>query len=170
MTATAIICFDIDGAKVQWMRGVSPCPTRTRAAGGFYLPARGRRVTSAERFRLQGSRLRVLQRRQGISDKHLGMTVGMMVLRTCWAPPPPGMAVAYRRALRLHRRIFVSAACTTTHPDGTVAMRRLVQLGRCVTAGFRCRTERNWDTFRKQASQRTTAKRARGIRSSQPTR
>ena len=120
------------------------------------MPARGRRMTSAERFRLQGSRLRVLQRRQGISDRQLGMTVGNALTENVLGPP--GMAVAYRRALRLHRRIFVSAACTTTHPDGTVAMRRLVQLGRCVTAGFRCRTERNWDTFRKQASQRTTAK------------
>ena len=73
-------------------------------------------------------------------------------------PPPPGLAVAYRRALRLHRRIFVSAACAAAHPDGMVALRRLVQLGRCTTAGSRCRTETNWATFRKRASHRTTAK------------
>jgi hypothetical protein len=29
-----VIGFDIDGAKVQWMRGVSPCLTRTRSAAG----------------------------------------------------------------------------------------------------------------------------------------
>ena len=87
LTATAIIGFDIDGAKVQWMRGVSPCPTRTRAAGGFYLPARGPRMTSAERFRLQGSRLRVLQCRQGISYRQLGMTVGNALTENVLGPP-----------------------------------------------------------------------------------
>ena len=58
------------------MCGVSPCLTRTRAAAGFYLPARGRRMTLAERFRLQGIPLRVLQYKQGISDRQLGMMVG----------------------------------------------------------------------------------------------
>ena len=71
-----VIVVDIDAAKVNWMYGVSPCLTRTRAAVGFYLPARGRRMTLAERFRLQGIPLRVLQYRQGISDRQLGMMVG----------------------------------------------------------------------------------------------
>ena len=71
-----VIVVDIDAAKVHWMCGVSPCLTRTRAAAGFYLPARGRRMTLAERFRLQGIPLRVLQYRQGISDRQLGMMVG----------------------------------------------------------------------------------------------
>ena len=71
-----VIVVDIDVAKVHWMCGVSPCLTRTRAAAGFYLPARGRRMTLAERFRLQGIPLRVLQYRQGISDRQHGMMVG----------------------------------------------------------------------------------------------
>ena len=43
---------------------------------GFYLPARGRRVTVAERFRLQGIPLRVLRCREGMTDRQLGMMVG----------------------------------------------------------------------------------------------
>ena len=58
------------------MRGVSPCLTRTRAAAGFCLPARGRRMTLAERFSLLGIPLRVLQCKQSISDRQLGMMVG----------------------------------------------------------------------------------------------
>ena len=72
-----VVVVDIDGAKVQWLCGVSPCLTRARAAAGFYMPARGRRMTLAERFRLQGIPLRVLQYRQGISDRQLGMMVGI---------------------------------------------------------------------------------------------
>ncbi len=49
-----IVAVDMDRAKAGWMRGVSPCLTRNRAALGFYLPARGRRVTPAEGFKLQG--------------------------------------------------------------------------------------------------------------------
>ena len=120
------------------------------------MPARGRRMTSADRFSLQGSKLRDLQCKQYISDKQLGMAVGNALNGTVLGPPKDGRRIP--RSLRLHRRIFVSAACTTTHPDGTVTMRRLVQSGRCVTAGFRCRAEKNWDTFRKQDSQRTAAK------------
>ena len=50
------------------------------------MPARGRRMTSAERFRLQGSRLRVLHRKQGISDKQLGMTVGNALTENVLGP------------------------------------------------------------------------------------
>ena len=71
-----VIVVDLDGSKVHWMRGVSPCLTRSRAAVGFYLPARGRRMTLAERLRLQGIPLGVLKRRRGISDRELGMMVG----------------------------------------------------------------------------------------------
>ena len=71
-----VIVVDIVVAKVHWMCGVSPCLTRTRTAAGFYMPARGRRMTLAERFRFQGIPLRVLQYRQGLSDRQLGMMVG----------------------------------------------------------------------------------------------
>ena len=50
----AVVIVDMDGANSHWMRNVSPCLTRNRSALGFYLPARGRRVTLAERFKLQG--------------------------------------------------------------------------------------------------------------------
>ena len=49
-----VVVVDMDGAKARWMLDVSPCLTRNRAALGFYLPARGRRMILAERFRLQG--------------------------------------------------------------------------------------------------------------------
>ena len=49
-----VVVVDMDGAKARWMLDVSPCLTRTRAALGFYLPARGRRMTITERLRLQG--------------------------------------------------------------------------------------------------------------------
>ena len=49
-----LVVVGMDGAKAHWMRDVSPCLTRNRAALGFYLPARGRRVTWAERLTLQG--------------------------------------------------------------------------------------------------------------------
>ena len=49
-----VVVVDMDGAKAHWMRDVSPCLTRNRVALGFYLPARGRRMTLAERFKLQG--------------------------------------------------------------------------------------------------------------------
>ena len=49
-----VVVVDVDGAKTRWTCDVSPCLTRTRAASGFYLPSRGRRMTLAERFRLQG--------------------------------------------------------------------------------------------------------------------
>ena len=55
------VVVDMDGAKARWMLDVSPCLTRTRAALGFYLPARGRRMTLAERFRLQGIPLKVMR-------------------------------------------------------------------------------------------------------------
>jgi len=71
-----VIVVDLDGSKVHWMRGISPCLTRSRAAVGFYLPSRGRRMTLVERLRLQGIPLGVLQCRQGISDRQLGMMVG----------------------------------------------------------------------------------------------
>ena len=45
-----IVVVDVGGAKAGWMRDVSPCLIRDRAALGFYLPARGRRMTLAERF------------------------------------------------------------------------------------------------------------------------
>jgi len=71
-----VVVVDMDGAKARWMLDVSPCLTRARAALGFYLPARGRRVTLAERFRLQGIPVRVLRCREGISDRQLGMMAG----------------------------------------------------------------------------------------------
>jgi len=48
-----VVVVDMDGAKARWMLDVSPCLTRNRATLGFYLPGRGRRMTLAERFRLQ---------------------------------------------------------------------------------------------------------------------
>ncbi len=42
-----VVVVDMDGAKARWMLDVSPFLTWTRAALGFYLPARGRRMTSA---------------------------------------------------------------------------------------------------------------------------
>jgi DNA (cytosine-5)-methyltransferase 1 len=71
-----VVVVDLDGSKAHWMRGVSPCLTRSRAAVGFYLPARGRRMTLPERLRLQGIPQEVLKSRRGISDRQLGMMVG----------------------------------------------------------------------------------------------
>ena len=57
-------------------------------------------MTYAERFRLQRRRLRVLQRKQGISDKQLGMTVGNDGTENVLGPPrdgrriPAGTAIA----------------------------------------------------------------------------
>ena len=47
-----VVVVDMDGAKAHWMRNVSPCLTPNRAALGFYLPARGRRATLADQFKL----------------------------------------------------------------------------------------------------------------------
>jgi hypothetical protein len=55
---------------------------------------------------------------------------------------PPGIAVAYERALRLARRTYVAAACQAAHPDGMLALRRLIALGRCETAGSKCQLEK----------------------------
>ena len=63
-----VVVVDMDGAKAHWTRDVSPCLTRNRAALGFYLPARGRRVTLTERFKLQGILFRVMRCKQGISE------------------------------------------------------------------------------------------------------
>ena len=48
------VVVDMDGAEAHWMRDVIPRLIRNRAALGFYLLARGRRMTLAERFKLQG--------------------------------------------------------------------------------------------------------------------
>ena len=99
-----------------------------------------------------------------------GQHVAVLASRVVWSRPPhggstpPGTAVAYQRALRLRRYIFVSAACAATHPEGMVALHRLIELGRCAPAGSKCRKETNWDVFRERASRRT-AKRTQGIRS-----
>ena len=69
---------------------------------------------------------------------------------------PPWIAVAYKRALRLTRRIYASAACRAAHPDGMLALRRMVELGRCDSAGSSCRIERNWETFLGRASRRSS--------------
>ena len=49
-----VVLVGMDGAKAHWMRDVSPCLARNRGTLGFSLPARGRRMTLAERFKLQG--------------------------------------------------------------------------------------------------------------------
>ena len=64
--------------------------------------------------------------------------------------------MVYHRALRLTRRIYVSAACRAVHPDGMLALRRMVEQGRCDTAGSSCRMERNWETFLGRASRRSS--------------
>ena len=46
-----VVVVDMDGAKARSMLDVAPCLARNRAALRFYLPARGRRMTLAERFR-----------------------------------------------------------------------------------------------------------------------
>jgi len=87
----------------------------------------------------------------------LGMKGGLVVSPAWWLSPP-GIAVAYERALRLTRRIYVSAACQAAHPDGMLALRRLIALGRCETAGSKCQLERNWETFQGRASHRRTSR------------
>ena len=82
---------------------------------------------------------------------------GGLVVSPAWWLSPPGIAVAYERALRLTRRIYVSAACQAAHPDGMLALRRLIALGRCETAGSKCQLERNWETFQGRASHRRTS-------------
>ena len=68
--------FDLDSSKPHMMKGRCPCITRTRGGSGFYLPSRVRRMTLGERLRLQGLPPAYLQRRQGISDRQLGMMIG----------------------------------------------------------------------------------------------
>ena len=68
--------FDLDGVKPHAMRGCCPCITRARGGAGFYLPSRGRRLTLGERLRLQGLPQAYLRRRQGVSDRQLGMMIG----------------------------------------------------------------------------------------------
>ena len=113
-----VVVVDMDGAKARWMLDVSPCLTRYRAALGFYLPARGRRMTLAERFRLQGMLLRVLRCREGISDRQLGMMVGnvlspnvlerllVRMLRAC------GLRARLKNRWQHRRRIKTTRACT----------------------------------------------------------
>ena len=69
--------------------------------------------------------------------------------------PHTRIAVAYKRALRLTRRIYVPAACRAAHPDGMLALRRVIELGRCGTAGSNCQREKNWATFVERASRRS---------------
>ena len=80
---------------------------------------------------------------------------GGLVVSPAWWHAPPGIAVQYRRALALTRRVFVSDSCASTHPDGIFALRRLVELGRCAATGSHFRIERDWDTFRARASGRS---------------
>ncbi|MFM7978379.1 MAG: DNA cytosine methyltransferase, partial [Candidatus Fonsibacter sp.] len=49
-----VVVVDVDGTKAHWMRNLCHCRTRGRAASGFYLPARGRRITLAVLVKLQG--------------------------------------------------------------------------------------------------------------------
>jgi hypothetical protein len=80
---------------------------------------------------------------------------GGLVVSPAWWHSPPGTAVQYQRALALTRRIFVSASCASAHPDGICALRRMVELGRCASAGSKVRLERNWDTFLARAAGRS---------------
>ena len=74
---TPVIIVDADGSKVHWMLGVSPCLTRTRAATGFYIASRGRRMTLQEMLRLQGLPSRHILRHQGdVTDRQLGGMIG----------------------------------------------------------------------------------------------
>ena len=68
--------FDLDGVAPHAMKNCCPCITRARGGAGFYLPSRGRRLTLGERLRLQGLPLAYLRRRQGVSDRQLGMMIG----------------------------------------------------------------------------------------------
>ena len=113
-----VVVVDVDGAKTRWTCDISPCLTRTRAASGFYLPPRGRRVTLAERFRLQGIPLRVLRCREGISDRQLGMMAGnalsvnvlerrlVRMLRAC------GLRRRLKDRWQHRQRIKTTRACT----------------------------------------------------------
>ena len=90
---------------------------------------------------------------------HLGASMkGGLVVPPAWRHTPPGIVVVYQRALRLTRRMYVSAACRAAHPDGMLALHRMVELGRCDTAGSSCRTERNWDTCMERASGRSSTR------------
>ena len=83
---------------------------------------------------------------------------GGLVVSPAWWHTPPGTAAAYKRALRLTQRIYVPAACRTAHPDGMIALRPTVELGRCATAGSSCRMERNWETLLVRASRCSNAR------------
>ena len=72
---------------------------------------------------------------------------GVLVVSPAWWHTPPGTTVAYKLALRLTRRIYDSAARRTANPDGMLALRRMIELGRCDTAGSRCQSETNWEAF-----------------------
>lgn len=69
---------DLDGSKVHVVRNKSPCITRARGGSGFFLPCRGRRMSLAERLRLQGLPADYLRCRQrsGVSKRQLGMMIG----------------------------------------------------------------------------------------------
>ena len=81
---------------------------------------------------------------------------GGLVVSPTWWHTLPGIALAYKRALRLIRRIYVSVACQAAYPDGMIALRRLIALGRCDTAGSKCQLGRNWEAFRRRASHRSS--------------
>jgi len=68
--------FDLDASKPHAMKDRCPCITRARGGSGFYLPSRGRRMTLAERLRLQALPMDYLKHRHGITDRQLGMMIG----------------------------------------------------------------------------------------------
>ena len=83
---------------------------------------------------------------------------GGLVGSLAWWHTPHGIVVVYKQALRLTQRIYVSAACRAAHPDGMLALRRMVEQGRCDTAGSSCRMERSWETFLERASRRSNTR------------
>ena len=72
------VLADVDASKPTLMRGRCPCITRARGSTGFLLLPQGRRLSIAERLRLQGLPTSILRHRvaSGCNDRQLGAMVG----------------------------------------------------------------------------------------------
>lgn len=94
-TEAWVVDCDSSPGRAKCYRGLSPCMTRSRAAG-HWITSRGRRTTLHEMMRLQGMEL--AQFKQVVSDRQLGQLIGnsmsVNVLERLFAKLLPAIAVA----------------------------------------------------------------------------
>jgi DNA-cytosine methyltransferase len=72
------VVVDLDGTKSRYMVNRCPCITRARGSTGFFLLPFGRRMSLAERLRLQGLPTKILRHQKATrcSEHKLGAMVG----------------------------------------------------------------------------------------------